>query len=157
MAENRVIGRDNRLPWRLPADLQRFKALTMGKPMLMGRKTWQSLPGLLPGRPHIVISHDPGFKAKGIQVVPGIEAALAAAAPAPEIMVVGGSTLYRQMLDRAGRMYITLVHAKFEGDSFFPRYDESKWVTRFRESHQADARNPYAYTFLQLDAVQGLR
>ena len=151
MAENRVIGRENRLPWRLPADLQHFKALTLGKPIIMGRKTWESLPGLLPQRPHIVVTHDPQYRAEGCTVVNSIEAALEAAGDVPEVMIVGGAAFYEQMLSRANRLYLTLVHAQVEGDAFFPDYDETAWHEGSRERHGADEKNPYDYTFLTLE------
>ena len=151
MAENRVIGRENRLPWRLPADLQHFKALTLGKPIIMGRKTWESLPGLLPQRPHIVVTHDPQYRAEGCTVVNSIEAALEAAGDVPEVMIVGGAAFYEQMLSRANRLYLTLVHAQVEGDAFFPDYDETAWHEVSRERHGADEKNPYDYTFLTLE------
>lgn len=151
MDENRVIGRDNQLPWRLPADLQNFKRLTMGKPMVMGRKTWESLPGLLPGRTHIVISANPAYRAEGCLLVRSIEQALAAAGDVNEIMVVGGANLYRQLLPRADRLYLTLVHTRVTGDAWFPDYQVEAWRELAREDHPADARNPFAYSFLTLE------
>jgi dihydrofolate reductase len=150
MAENHVIGRNNELPWRLPADLQHFKTLTVGKPIIMGRKTWESLPGLLPERLHIVLTHDPEYDAEGCLVVRSIEAAMAAAGNAPEVMVIGGSRLYEQFLPLAHRIYLTLVHAEVEGDALFPSYDEARWEEAERESHQPDEKNPFPYTFLTL-------
>ncbi len=151
MADNRVIGRDNRLPWRLPADLQHFKALTVGKPIVMGRRTWESLPGLLPERPHIVLTRKPGYQAPGCRVVGSVAEALEAAGDVPEVMIVGGADLYRQLLPQAGRMYLTLVHTDVPGDAFFPAFDQRQWQERARETHAADARNPYDYTFLTLE------
>lgn len=150
MDENRVIGSDNRLPWRLPADLQHFKRLTMGKPMVMGRKTWESLPGLLPGRTHIVITANPTYQAAGCLLVHSIEQALAAAGEVDEIMVVGGANLYRQLLPRADRLYLTLVHTRVSGDAWFPDYQADEWRETAREDHAADERNPFAYSFLTL-------
>ncbi|MEJ1298408.1 MAG: type 3 dihydrofolate reductase [Candidatus Sedimenticola sp. (ex Thyasira tokunagai)] len=150
MAENRVIGRDNGLPWRLPADLKHFKALTMGKPMVMGRKTWESLPGLLPGREHVVVTSDRHYQAEGCRLVHSIEEALSAVADAPEVMVVGGALLYRQMLPLAQTIYLTLVHTEVEGDAWFPAIDEREWQEVGRESHPADEKNDYPYTFIHL-------
>jgi dihydrofolate reductase len=150
MAENRVIGRDNELPWRLPADLKHFKTLTVGKPIIMGRKTWESLPGLLPDRPHIVLSRDKDYPADGCLVVRSVEEALAAAGNAPEVMVIGGAKLYEQCLPMAHFIYLTLVHTEVEGDSLFPDYDASCWEELERESHPADDRNLYSYTFITL-------
>ncbi len=151
MAENRVIGLDNRLPWRLSADLKRFKALTLGKPMLMGRRTWESLPGLLPGRQHIIVTSDKDYHAEGCSVVHAIDDALLAAGDVAEVMVIGGAALYKQMLPLAQRIYLTLVHAVIKGDTFFPEYDRAAWREIERESHPADERNPYPYTFLTLE------
>ena len=151
VADNGVIGLDNRLPWRLPADLKHFKHLTLGKPIVMGRKTWESLPGLLPQRRHIVVSSNPGYEATGCEVVHSLEQALAAAGEAPEVMVIGGARLYEQALPQARRMYLTLVHAQVEGNVFFPPYDIQPWVERERSEHEADAENPYPYTFVMLE------
>jgi dihydrofolate reductase len=150
MAENRVIGRDNDLPWRLPADLQHFKAMTTGKPIVMGRRTWESLPGLLPQRLHIVLTRDADYVADGCRVVRSIEEALATAGDVPEVMVIGGAKLYAQFLPFAQRIYMTLVHAEVEGDSLFPEYDQAEWKELERERHPADENNPYPYTFLTL-------
>jgi dihydrofolate reductase len=153
MAKNGVIGRDNRLPWRLPADLAHFKRITMGKPMVMGRKTWESLPGLLPGRRHIVVTRDEGYRAQGCTLVHSLEQALEAAGEVPEVMVVGGGTLYKEMLPHADRLYLTLVDVEVEGDARFPEIDYADWRERGRERHPADARNAYACTFLELERV----
>lgn len=150
MARNRVIGRDNQLPWRMPADLQRFKRLTMGKPMIMGRRTWQSLPGLLPGRPHIVITRDSRFEAPGASVAHSVEAALTLCAGESEVMVIGGGQLYRQMLPLAGRIHLTRIEADVDGDTRFPELDLRHWRQSGLEAHPADARHPYAYTFIDL-------
>jgi dihydrofolate reductase len=151
MAANRVIGRDNKLPWRLPNDLRRFRALTMGKPLVMGRKTFESIGRPLDGRHNIVVSRNPDYRAEGCTVVHSPEAALAAAVPAEELFVAGGAELYAQFLPRAHRLYLTLVHARVEGDTFFPTYDESQWREIEREDHQADGRHAYAYSFLVLE------
>ena len=153
MSTNRVIGIENRLPWRLPADLKHFKSLTVGKPIVMGRKTWESLPGLLPDRLHIVVTGNPSYQAEGGVVVHSIQEAIAAAGDVPEIMIVGGAASYEQMIPSADRMYLTLVHADIHGDAWFPEYDESEWHEVSREQHAADERNPYDYTFLTLDKV----
>ncbi len=150
MAENRVIGRDNALPWRLPADLQHFKALTVGKPIIMGRKTWESLPGLLPDRLHIVVTNNQQYQATGCSVVNSLDAALDAAGEVPEIMVVGGAQLYQQSLPLAQRIYLTLVHTVVEGDTMFPELDLNVWHELGREQHPSDEKNPYAYTFLTM-------
>jgi len=133
MADNRVIGIENRLPWRLPADLQHFKRLTMGKPIVMGRRTWESLPGLLPGRTHVVVTRNAGYRAEGAVVVHSLEEALTRYADVPEVMLVGGADLYRQGLPLASRLYLTEVHITPEGDAFFPDFDRSQW----RETERA--------------------
>jgi dihydrofolate reductase len=150
MAENRVIGRDNRMPWHLPADLAHFKALTMGKPIIMGRLTWESLPGLLPGRRHIVLTHDRGYSAPGVTLVHSLAEALDAAGAVDEVMVVGGARLYAEALPLADRIYLTLVHGVFEGDARFPAIDPAEWIETSREHHAPDDRNPCPYTFLTL-------
>jgi dihydrofolate reductase len=151
VADNGVIGLDNRLPWRLPADLRHFKTLTLGKPIVMGRKTWESLPGMLPQRRHIVVTSNPGYEAVGCDVVHSLEQALVAAGDTPEVMIIGGARLYQQALPHARRMYLTLVHAQVAGNVFFPAYDAQLWTERERVEHRADAENPYPYTFLMLE------
>jgi dihydrofolate reductase len=151
VADNDVIGRGGGLPWHLPADLRRFRALTMGKPMLMGRRTWESLPGLLPGRRHIVLTRTPGYEAPGCTVVGSLEEALEAAGDAPELMVIGGAGLFAETLPRARRIHLTRVHASVDGDTFFPRYDPAQWRETAREHREADERNPYACTFITLE------
>jgi dihydrofolate reductase len=151
LARNRVIGRDNRLPWRLPADLAHFKRLTLDKPIVMGRRTWESLPGLLPRRTHIVVSRDPSYRATGALVVGSPEAALAAAGAVPEVMVAGGAALYASLLPSAGRMELTLVEAEIEGDAWFPEWDPRQWSEVWRVRRARDARNAYDLTFLRLE------
>lgn len=148
MSENRVIGVDNTLPWKLPADLRHFKHTTMGKPVLMGRKTFQSIGRALPGRRNIVVSRDPGFEAAGCETVASIDEAMGRVGGEPEVMVIGGASFYAQLLPRAERIHLTLVHAVIEGDAFFPELDPSQWREVSREEHAADERNRYAYSFL---------
>lgn len=150
MDEDRVIGIDNRLPWRLPADLQWFKAQTLGKPVLMGRKTFESLGRPLPGRTNIVVSRDPDFAPAGVRVARDADAALALAGDATEVMVIGGASFYTQMLPRAQRLYLTRIHTRVRGDAWFPEFDPAQWQEILREDHPADAANPYPYTFLIL-------
>lgn len=150
MAENRVIGRDNKLPWRLSADLKHFKALTLRKPILMGRKTWESLPGLLPNRPHVVVTHDKSYQAPGCSVVHSVDEALATVSDAQEVMVVGGAALYGQMFPYAQRLYMTLVHADVVGDAYFPEFSLSQWREVERERHPADEKNNFPYSFITL-------
>jgi len=153
LSENRVIGRNNELPWRMPADLAHFKRLTMGKPIIMGRRTWESLPGLLPHRTHIVVTRDRDYTVEGGFVVHSPGEAFDLAGDAEEMMVVGGANLYAQTLPLASRMYLTLVHDRFEGDTFFPDYESVQWREISRERHVSDARNPHDYTFSTLVRV----
>jgi dihydrofolate reductase len=155
MAENRVIGHENRLPWHLPADLQHFKAITLGKPVLMGRKTWESLGRPLPGRTNIVITRDAGYVAEGCVVAHSLEEALRAAGEAAEVMVIGGAQLYRQALPLADTLYLTLVHAEFRGDTRFPAWQPKDWRETARIDHVADDRNPHAYSFITLERQAG--
>ncbi|MCP3670217.1 MAG: type 3 dihydrofolate reductase [Gammaproteobacteria bacterium] len=154
MAENRVIGSDNALPWHLPADLKHFKAMTLGKPIIMGRKTWESLPGKLPDRTHIIITANSDYAVADCVVVHSLEAALEAAGDVPEVMIVGGAMLYRQALPLADRLYLTLVEAQVEGDAWFPEYDPAQWQEIARQRHPSDGKNPYAYSFLALSRIR---
>lgn len=148
VARNGVIGRDNRLPWRLPEDLRHFKALTMGHPLIMGRKTWESLPGRLPGRPHIVVTRNPAYRAEGATVVGSLAAAIEAAGRMPggeEVFLIGGAQLYAQALPIADRLYLTEIDADFEGDARFPVWDRARWRETAREPHRADLGWDYAF------------
>ena len=154
MDENRVIGIDNRLPWRLPADMKWFRRHTLGKPVIMGRRTFDSLGRRpLPDRLNIVITRDRAFTAPGAVVVHSIDEALAACGDAPEAMIIGGASFYEQMLPRAQRLYLTLVHTRVQGDAWFPRWDPEDWREVEREEHPADGRNPFPYTFLVLERI----
>ena len=153
VAENRIIGREGDLPWRLPDDLRRFKRVTTGHVVIMGRRTWESLPGLLPRRIHIVVTRTPGYRADGCLVVGSPDAALKAV-DAPEFMIVGGETLYRTMLPRADRMYLTLVAASVEGDASFPAWDDGSWRETSRAHRRSDDRNPYDLTFLTFERTR---
>ena len=133
MAENRVIGRNNQLPWYLPNDLKYFKAVTMGKPIIMGRKTYESIGKPLPGRTNIVVTSQQDFTAAGVSVVYSVEQALTLAQSvavidgADEVMIIGGAQLYSEMLDHVERLYLTRVHADVEGDAWFPALDLTGW------------------------------
>lgn len=153
MSENRVIGRDNDLPWRLPADLAHFKRLTLGKPIIMGRKTYESIGRPLPGRQNIVLTRDESFQAPGCDICLGLDQAMAVAGSAEEVMIIGGAALYETLLERADRIYLTEVHARIEGDTWFPELDASDWKEVSREAHGADERNSLDYSFVTLDRV----
>jgi dihydrofolate reductase len=144
------IGLGGVLPWRLPEDLRRFKALTMGSPVIMGRKTHESIGRPLPGRRNIVISRQAGLGIAGCTVVDSLDAALAAAGPAPEVFVIGGAQVYRVALPLADKMHVTRVHATVGADTFFPSLDDAEWEQVAREEHPADDRHPYAMSFVTL-------
>ena len=152
LARNRVIGRGNRLPWHLPDDLRHFKRLTLGRPIIMGRRTWESLPGLLPDRTHLVVTRDPSYRAAGAVVVGSLDEALGAAG-GEEALVVGGAQLYALALPRASRLYLTLVDAEVEGDVFFPAMDPAAWREVAREPHAADERHAYPFAFVTLERI----
>jgi dihydrofolate reductase len=145
VARNGVIGRENALPWRLKADLAHFKAATLGHPILMGRKTWESLGRPLPGRRNLVVSRDPAWQAVGAEAFSSPAAALAAAAGADKVFVIGGAELYRQMIDDADTVMLTEVWADVEGDAKFPDYDRARFEEVSRESHRADADNEFDF------------
>jgi dihydrofolate reductase len=150
-SNNNVIGAKGKLPWCLSGDLKRFKALTMGKPIVMGRLTHESIGRPLPGRQNIVITRQAGYAADGCDVVPSIDAAIAAAGDAGEIMVIGGSHIYQEFLPRADRIYLTRVQADVEGDVFLPELAVDGWRETMREVHIADESNDYDVVFLRLD------
>jgi len=146
-ADNGVIGRDGGLPWRLPADLKRFKALTMGKPMIMGRKTFDGFPAPLPGRRHIVLTRDAEWRAPGAEPVATVEGALALAGPG-EVMVIGGAEVFALFLPRSDRIELTEVHLDAEGDVVVPPF--AGWHETAREDHPGDGERP-AYSFVTLE------
>jgi dihydrofolate reductase len=152
MADNRVIGIDNRLPWKLPADMKWFRENTLGKPIVMGRKTFESFGARpLPQRTNIVVTSDRGYRAEGAVVAHSIEEALEKAGDAPEVMIIGGASFYAQMLPRAARIYLTVVHHFFAGDAWFPEFDPGEWREARRVEFSADERNPYDCSFLVLE------
>jgi dihydrofolate reductase len=146
VADSGVIGRDNTLPWHLPEDLKRFKRITMGKPIVMGRKTFESIGKPLPGRENIVVTRDANYRREGVTVVHDADAAMRAAGNAPEVMVIGGAELFRQFLPRARRIHLTRVHGDIAGDVMWPALDDT-WDVVEREKHAADERHRYAMTF----------
>ncbi len=160
MAENRVIGRDNQLPWHLPNDLKYFKAVTMGKPIIMGRKTFESIGKPLPGRSNIVVTRNPQFTAEGVRLAADVEQAVAIAQEIAlaegidEVMVIGGGQLYAELLPMVRRLYVTRVHAQVEGDAFFPELDWAQWQLTDREQYAAEGSNPYEYSFNTYRRIQ---
>jgi dihydrofolate reductase len=153
MNSKRVIGIDNTLPWHLPADLQYFKATTLGKPVIMGRLTWESLGRPLPGRKNIVISRNADYQAEGAEVVGSLDAAieLAEQTSPSEIMLIGGGQLYREALTIAQTVYLTEVDNDLDGDTTFPMLDSGNWSEASREQHQKDDRNEFNYAFLRYE------
>lgn len=154
MAEDRVIGLDNQMPWHLPADLQFFKRVTLGKPVIMGRKTYQSIGRPLPGRVNIVLTRDKELQIEGVTCVQTAEQALALVQQAPEVMVIGGATIYQQFLEQATRLYLTFIDLKVAGDTQFPDYQAvAEWRQIECEQHAADEKNSYNYQFVTLERV----
>ena len=153
-SQNRVVGYDNKLPWHLPEDLQYFKRCTTGKAIIMGRKTFESIGRPLPNRTNIVISRNPDFSPEGVKVVSSLDSAIELAKAVnevngiEEIMVIGGATIYELALPLADRLYLTHVHARIEGDAYFPQVDFSKWHEVQRADYSASDSNPYDYSFV---------
>jgi dihydrofolate reductase len=152
MAANRVIGKDNRMPWHLPADLKHFKQVTLGKPVVMGRKTFQSIGRTLPGRRNIVISRNTPADAQGAEWVQSLEQALNLLQDQPEVMIIGGAQIYSQCLPLAQRLYLTEIALETTGDTWFPDYQISGTWRQVEEAmHPADSVNPYACRFITLE------
>jgi dihydrofolate reductase len=150
-----VIGKGGRLPWRLPDDMRHVRELTVGKPLIMGRRTYHSIGRPLPDRTSIVLTRDPSFHADGVQVARTPEDALRLAGDAPEVIVFGGAEVFARFLPMAERMYVTEVDAAVEGgDTVFPPFDRSEWRERDRVDHPADARHPYAFRFVTLERIR---
>lgn len=146
-SENNVIGDHGKIPWDIPADMKHFRAITIGKPVIMGRKTYESIGHPLPKRPNIVITRQKGFTAEGCEVVGSLEEAIEKVERTEEVFVIGGGEIYKDALPRADRVYLTRVHATIEGDAYFPEFHSEHWVERSRERHEAEGGQP-AYTFL---------
>lgn len=153
-ARGRVIGRDNALPWKLPADMRRVRALTMGKPLIMGRRTYESIGRPLEGRTSIVLTRDPTFAPAGVLVARSADEALALAGDVPEIVVFGGADVFRQFLPRADRLYVTEIDADVPGDRTFAEIDAREWREVERTDFAPDERNPYAHRFITLDRTR---
>ncbi|MGB1090534.1 MAG: dihydrofolate reductase [Oceanobacter sp.] len=163
MASNRVIGVNNELPWHLPNDLKYFKEQTMGKPLVMGRKTFDSIGRPLPGRPNIVVTRSADFQPEGVIVTSCLEDAvqtgtrLAVQDGVDEVMVIGGANIYGQVISLVERMYLTEVDAKIEGDAHFPLFDRDDWREIERISYPACDKNPYPYAFVVYDRIRPAR
>lgn len=153
MAANRVIGRNNALPWHLPADLKRFKALTMGHPIVMGRKTYESIGRPLPGRRNLVITRNRGYGAPGCDIVRSLDDALTACSGGGMVFIIGGAELYRESLPRAQRLEFTEIHAEFEGDAVFPQFSPAEWRESAREIHDGEAGTPFRYDFVRYERM----
>jgi len=153
VADDGVIGSGNQLPWRLPDDLKRFKALSLGKPIVMGRKTYDSIGRPLPGRLNIVVSRQPGLQIPGCIVVSSVAQAIEAAGDVPEIVIVGGADIYRQVLPQVRTIHLTRVHATVPGDVHFPALAPDEWRELASEYHPADERHAHAFTFSRLERI----
>jgi len=151
MANNRVIGLDNKMPWHLPADLQHFKAVTTGKPVIMGRKTFESIGRPLPGRRNIIITRNTDYKAEGIETVISPEAALSLVCDVEEVMIIGGGNVYQQFLTQAERLYLTFIDLDVEGDTQFPDYQAvANWEVKEEQVKLPDEKNKHSYKFVTL-------
>ena len=151
VARNGIIGHTNGLPWRLPADLAFFKRLTMGHPIIMGRKTYESIGKPLPGRLNVVVTRSPGFVAPGCTVVDTLEAAYRAAGEAPEVFIIGGAQIYEAAFAAADRIYLTEVESDIEGDTYFPRFDRREWEETVLERHGVDGHHAHSMRIVRLD------
>jgi dihydrofolate reductase len=150
MDENRLIGNNNALPWHLPADLAFFKRTTMSKPIIMGRKTFDSIGRPLPGRQNIIITRNSAFTAEGCEIASNIEEAMSLVSEdAPEAMLIGGASLYLQTLEQADVLYLTQIHHAFSGDTWFPEMDMTQWSEDYREDFEADEKNIHAHSFMK--------
>ncbi|WP_372941817.1 type 3 dihydrofolate reductase [Shewanella sp.] len=148
MANNRVIGKDNKMPWHLPEDLRHFKAMTLSKPVIMGRKTYESIGRPLPGRHNIVISRNPQLSIDGVTCVTDFDAALKAAGDCAEVVVIGGGQLYEQLLSQADVLYLTMIDLDVDGDTVFPAWDDGSWVIENSESLTNDKGLQYSFNTL---------
>lgn len=149
-----LIGENNDLPWRLSADLQYFRRVTMAKPLIMGRNTHESIGRALPGRKNIIVTKNKSFHADGCTVVNSIDDALLACEDVDEVMVMGGASLYEQLLPIADKLYLTQVHASLTGDTWFPAWSKDEWSEISREDYQADEKNEYDYSFIVYEKIK---
>ena len=153
VSENNVVGKENKLPWKLSADLKRLKSLTMGHHIIMGRKTWESLGKALPGRINVVITTDKNFKAEGGIVVHSLKEALAISSTDDEIFIFGGGKIFKEAMSLVKKIYMTRVHSIIDGDTYFPVLDMNDWKKISREDFKADEKNQYDYSFVTLERV----
>ena len=153
MASNRAIGLNNQIPWHLSADLKKFKQITMGSPILMGRKTYESIGRPLPGRTNIIISRNSSYKQDGCLVYDDIDKAIASCQQYNEIFVIGGATFYQAMLPKADIIYLTQIHKEFKGDTFFPFFNEQEWKEVSREDINNDQAVDFTYSFVKLERL----
>lgn len=151
MAKDRVIGMNNKMPWHLPADLMHFKKVTLGKPIIMGRKTFDSIGRPLPGRENIVLTRNPRWSVSGVTTKPSLESALDYCEDESEVMIIGGANVYAQAIPFANRMYLTFIDLDVSGDAYFPFWMSDQWTECFSESHDPCEKNPYAYRFVCLE------
>ena len=153
IANNRVIGKDNKLPWHLPADLKYFKSVTIGHPIIMGRKTFESIGGgkPLPGRTSIIITHQLGYKAEGCVVMHSLQEAINYSKKDDESFIIGGAEIFKQALEIADKLYLTKIHHEFDGDTFFPALNLMQWKMISCEEHEPDEKNKYPYSFLKYE------
>ena len=148
MDSNRLIGKDSTLPWHMPADLAFFKRTTMGKPIIMGRKTYESIGKPLPGRVNIIVTRNAALSFPGCDIASSIDSAIALARDSEEVMIIGGASLFQQTIGSANQIYLTLIHHSFSGDTWFPRIDTNQWRQISREDFPADSNNYYSYSFI---------
>lgn len=149
MDKNRLIGNNNQLPWHLPADLALFKKTTLGKPVIMGRKTFDSIGKALPGRQNIVITSNQGWTAEGCDIAHSIDQAVELAGDSAEIMLIGGASLYQQSIARAACLYLTIINGEFSGDTWFPEIDQRQWRVETEKFFEADHKNQHSFSFIK--------
>jgi dihydrofolate reductase len=150
MDRNRVIGKGDALPWHISEDLKHFKKITMGKPIIMGRKTHESIGRPLPGRENIILTRDTNYQAEGCTVLNSLDAIFEHCKDIEEVMITGGAEIYKLAFELVSNLYLTEVHTEVEGDTYFPEFDRSEWQEVSREDHKADEKNEYDYSFLML-------
>ena len=148
MSRNRVIGKGNKLPWSIPADMKRFRELTLGKPVIMGRKTFESIGKPLPNRKNIIITNDKNYRAEDCFVVHSVDESLKAAKGSEEVMIIGGEQIFREFLPKANKMYLTFIDKDFEGDAYFPEYKKKEWKETKKEWHENE---DYKFIFVDLE------